>query len=459
MKNLLKIGTVALSTAMALSMLTGCGGASSMPGAPAASSDASGAPAASAEASQQTTGKDGKRQFNFWDSAFKTDLESNIYLKTAIDLFQKQHPDVEFVLSTKGRPEQQFDALTIAFSSDNGPDAFGYSVGSLMSPLIESGKIENLNTLFEENKWKDVLDPATIKMQEMLFDGNMYALPIEHTVMGVFYRKDLYEKYGLKVPTTFEEFENNCKVLQENGIVPIGNAGKVPAVTNRWFDGFLEMRCGPELHDKLLTGEAPINSPEVVAALEDLKKLSGYFQNGHLSAEESEVYMLLYPGKAAHFYTATWQADTFENQEQSVDDYGYFRFPSGQTPSRSNSFSYGVYVNASSPNKDLAEDFLKICASLEPYKAAFEQKKSIVGARPDAFDPSKVDDLRKALLEDIGNEGGSYMPSNEMSWPPKLTDELFQVLDQVMLDEITPAQGAEQLDAMAKEIAFYKSAS
>lgn len=452
MKKMLKVGKSMVASLLIASMLVGCG-ASSMPGAAAPAAESG---KESQSVAQTEEGKGGKRQFNFWDSAFKTDLEANVYLKTAIDMFEKQHPDVEFVLSTKGRPEQQFDALTIAFSSDNGPDAFGYSVGALLDPLIKSGKIEKLNDQFAANGWKDVLDPAAIKMQEMLFNGDMYALPIEHTVMGIFYRKDLYEKYKLEVPKTFEEFENNCKVLQENGIVPIGNAGKVPAVTNRWFDGFLEMRCGSELHDKLLMGTAPINCPEVVTALEDLKKLSVYFQKGHLSAEESEVYMLLYPGKAAHFYTATWQADTFENQEQDINNYGYFRFPSGQTPSRSNSFSYGIYVNASSANKELAADFLKICASIEPYKAAFDQKKSIVGARPDAFDPSKVDDLRKQLLEDISNPGGSYMPSNEMSWPPKLTDELFQVLDQVMLETITPAQGAAQLDAMAKEISFYK---
>ena len=394
--------------------------------------------------------------FEFWDSIFKTDLEANTYLRTVKEEFEKLHPDVELRITAKGRPEQEFDTLTIAFSSDNGPDAFGYSIGNLMSPFIESGKILDLTEYFEEYGWNETLSAASIEMEHQLWGDHLWSLPIEQTVMGVFYRKDLYEKYGLSVPETYEEFIHNCDVLLENGIVPIGNAGKLPAVTNRWFDALLEKNCGVELHNQILNGEASINCPEVVKSLEELKELSKYFQNGHFSAEESEVYMLLYPGKACHFYTATWQADTFENQGQDISLYGYFRFPTDQEVWRSNSFSYGVYVNKDTKYKDLAIDLLKIFASEKPYEAAFSEKRSIVGAMPSVFDASVLDPLRIDLINDINNPDGTYMPSNEMCWPPKLTDELFEVLDQVLLGTITPAEGAEQIDRMAKSINFYK---
>ena len=398
----------------------------------------------------------GKRVFTFWDSIFKTDLNANAYLRTVKEVFEEMHPDVELQIITKGRPEQQIDALTIAFSSDDGPDAFGYSVGSLMDPFIESGKLMDLRPIIEKNGWDKQMVKASWNMEQQLWGDHRYALPIEHTAMGVYYRKDLYEKFGLEVPKTYEEFIHNCEVLQENGIVAIGNAGKLPAITNRWFDALLEKNCGPELHDAILNGDTSINCPEVVESLYELKDLSRFFQEGHLSAEESEVYMLWYPGKACHFYTATWQADTFETQGQDISLYGYFRFPTDQTPWRSNSFCYGVYINENTPNKDLVEDLLKAFASDRAFQTAFDEKTSIVGSRPDVFDLSKLDPLRQELITDVNNPDGSYMPSNEMCWPPRLTDELFEVLDQVIMNLMTPEEGAAQLDELAAEIGFYR---
>ena len=49
------------------------------------------------------------------------------------------------------------------------------------------------------------------------------------------------------------------------------------------------------------------------------------------------------------------------------------------------------------------------------------------------------------------------MATNEMCWPPKLTDMLYEVLDKVILEEITPEEGAKMLDETAQEIEFYQS--
>lgn len=398
-----------------------------------------------------------KRQLVFWESSYYTDLETNAFYRVAIEKFNEMHPDVEFVLGSKGRPEQEIDALTIAFSSDAAPDMFGYSVGALVQPFIDGGKLEQLDSLYQENGWADNIDPALLDDQRSLFDGNLYSLPIRRTVMGVFYRKDVFAQYGLKVPATYEEFLQVCETLQQNGIVPIANPGKVPAATNRWFDGLLEKNCGIELHNDLCYGRASLNCPEVVQSLAELKELSQYFQEGHFSAEENECRLLLYPGDAAMEYSATWEADTFESQGQNVEDWGYFRFPSGLDQSRSNRFTYGIYISADSPNKDLAIDFLKICASLDPYQADFDERGSIVGIRDDAFDLTKLDPLRTSLVEDASNPDGSYMATNEMCWPPKLTDMLYEVLDKVLLGEITPEEGANMLDQTAAEIGFYQN--
>ena len=60
-------------------------------------------------------------------------------------------------------------------------------------------------------------------------------------------------------------------------------------------------------------------------------------------------------------------------------------------------------------------------------------------------------------MADASNPDGSYMATNEMCWPPKLTDMLYEVLDKVILGEITPEDGATMLDQTATEIGFYQN--
>lgn len=117
---------------------------------------------------------------------------------------------------------------------------FGYSVSSLIQPLIKGSNIVNLTEAFEENGWNEVIDANLLDAQRGLFDGSYYAFPVRRVVMGIFYNKPIFEKYNLEVPTTHDEFIKVCETLQKNGIVPIANPGKVPAATNRWFDGYLE---------------------------------------------------------------------------------------------------------------------------------------------------------------------------------------------------------------------------
>ena len=41
-----------------------------------------------------------------------------------------------------------------------------------------------------------------------------------------FYRKDIFEKYNLEAPTTWNEFLDTCKTLKDNGEIPLIVAGK-----------------------------------------------------------------------------------------------------------------------------------------------------------------------------------------------------------------------------------------
>ena len=414
-----------------------------------------------ADAGEEAAGTSGeavdenvKATLTYWDYSANADLESNIILKTAIEKFNEKYPNVTIEVSGKGRPEQLYDALSVAFSADNGPDIFWANVGAVVSTYVENGKVLELSDFAEENGWSDIFYASSLSNQEMLF-GGIYALPKLQKTQGIFYRKDLYEKYGFSVPKNMEEFLEQCKILQSDGIIPIGNAGKWAACTNRWFDGFLEINGGSQVHDQLLRGETSINCDAVIQSFYDLQELSAYFQEGHLSNEETEVNLQLFQGQMCFTYDGTWQVDCITDAGIPAEDFGFFSFPASETP-RANSYGDGIFVNASSANQELIKEFLKCYQDQECYKQAFEQTGQVTVARVDAIDESKLNSLNKEILACMNTGNGSYMPSCEMAWPAELTDCLFETIDQIVLKEITPEDAAAKLDAKATEIGFYR---
>ena len=61
----------------------------------------------------------------------------------------------------------------------------------------------------------DVFPPGLIKYAK--WEGKLIGLPFRTGSTALFYyRKDLYDKYGLKVPGTMEEYYHNAKVITEN---------------------------------------------------------------------------------------------------------------------------------------------------------------------------------------------------------------------------------------------------
>lgn len=66
--------------------------------------------------------------------------------------------------------------------------------------------------------WKqyelDQIPPSVWDMMKV--DGRIYGIPAIQNPEIFFYRKDLFEKFGLKVPNTYDELAQTCKQLQQH---------------------------------------------------------------------------------------------------------------------------------------------------------------------------------------------------------------------------------------------------
>lgn len=73
---------------------------------------------------------------------------------------------------------------------------------------------------FTEAQWVDDLTDTSIN--QTIFNGKVIGLPHwEASISGTLYNKEIFEKYGLEIPETQEQFMEVCKTLKKNGITPL----------------------------------------------------------------------------------------------------------------------------------------------------------------------------------------------------------------------------------------------
>lgn len=152
--------------------------------------------------------------------------------------------------------------------------------------------------------------------------GKLMAMPINPNIPLLYYRTDLYEKHGLKVPETWDELYANAKALHDPpriyGIVQRGVRGPAD-VSYDWFpylNGF-----GGNLFKDPKGGDfsATINSEAARSALDYYLKLA--HDCGHPNAGgvgQAEVIQNVVTGKAAHalLVIAAWAQ--MDNPDKSV---------------------------------------------------------------------------------------------------------------------------------------------
>ncbi|MBI3455229.1 MAG: extracellular solute-binding protein [Candidatus Rokubacteria bacterium] len=133
--------------------------------------------------------------------------------------------------------------------------------------------------------------------------GKLMSVPINPNIPLLYYRADLYEKAGLKVPETWDELLANAKKLHNPpttyGIVQRGSR-ETTGVTYDWFP-YLNSFGGKLFKDEK-NGDytVTVNSPEAKKALDfylQLAREAGHPQTG--AQTQSQVIQNLVTGKAA----------------------------------------------------------------------------------------------------------------------------------------------------------------
>jgi multiple sugar transport system substrate-binding protein len=133
-------------------------------------------------------------------------------IKDVVAGFQKKYPNVKVNLVNAGTGDKQYTALQNAVAAGSGvPDVaqieyyavLQFALAKSLANISGYGAT-NLKSDFTPGPWNAVTP-----------NGGIYGLPLDSGPMALFYNKEVFDKYGLKVPTTWTEYVEEARKLHQ----------------------------------------------------------------------------------------------------------------------------------------------------------------------------------------------------------------------------------------------------
>ncbi|WAM35704.1 extracellular solute-binding protein [Caldicellulosiruptor acetigenus] len=266
----------------------------------------------------------------FWH--ITTDAVGKQMIQNQVNRFMKANPG--FKVEVVPLQNDSFKTkLKIAMGSNQAPDVFVTWGGGPFFEYVRAGKVKDITAYMNEKGYKNRFIDAAFG--PITYNNKIWAVPVEGAgVALIWYNKEIFKKYNLKVPTTYDEFLNIVKTLKAKGITPITLANKTKWPGCEWYWYLVDRLGGPSVFEKAAerTGGSFADPTFIKAGemLQDLVKMGAFVKgfNG-LDWDTGQSRMLLYSGKAAMELMGTWQIPIMkaENKKFYENNLDFFPFP------------------------------------------------------------------------------------------------------------------------------------
>jgi raffinose/stachyose/melibiose transport system substrate-binding protein len=377
--------------------------------------------------------------------------------KDVIAEFSKAYPNID-IKWTKYSTDELKQALRVASASGKMPDMWFNWGGTLASPYIDGGHaLEITPEIAAKYGLNKNISPIASDIAKR--NGKLYGVPIWVKPMTIFYKKSLFDKYGIPEPKTFADLEKAMETLKAKGVTPIAVGGKFSWMTMRTTDFLIEHFAGPEMHDKLFALEASYNSPEVVQAFAKLKEwmVKGYFNEGFIALDPNQALPLLYQDKAGMIFQGPWiEEENIVKAGLDPKDFVPIIAPADQTPVRISGFQEQLQISSKSP-PDVQNAALLFAAYISQPEVAKTAASKALGTPRAVLGVPPAEDrpIGTQMAKWVQGEAELYLPTDQ-ALPQELVNAFFQAQDSVVLGTITPEAAAENIQ---KAVEAYKAAN
>ena len=294
-------------------------------------------------------------------------------MKYAVDKFNRETTDGYRVKLTAIQNDKYKQKLIIAMSSGEGPDMYTTWSGGPMDEYIDSGFGQPITELYRAAGLEQTYMPAATAQAS--YKNEIYAVPVINTVIsGVFYNREIFNKYGLEEPKTITELEKICDTLKAGGITPFALANSSKWQGDMFFQGLATRYAGLKDFRDAYAGTGSFEAPCFCYAGKKIQEWvkKGYFPSeiNSLSTDNGQDQQMFYQETAAMMYSGSWYTSTFKQESSEFyKKIGWFPFPECDEAEEGEKY-------ADICNGTIGDQFISFNCTGDKLKAAFNCAKN-----------------------------------------------------------------------------------
>jgi raffinose/stachyose/melibiose transport system substrate-binding protein len=354
-----------------------------------------------------------------------------IAMRQILDDFRASHPNV--LLEDEGLVTESMKTRVRALAAaDEIPDLFVMWPDAMTKDFVKGDLIQPIDDFLNSKpEWRDNFIPHAFN--DFTVDGHIYTVPMNLAPTSlIYYNQSIFDKYDVKVPTTWDEMLTAVGIFNENQIIPIALGAKSDwLIQSTIFSTLTDRILGTEWLLKTLNQEgSTFLDPKFIEVLQFLRDFAriGAFQNNALRIDDNQMMELYFQGSAAMFINGGWATSNIvKNAPAEVLDHTHITIipPIEGGKGKANSTS-GVVGTGMGLNKKLVG---------ERKEAAFELLYALSGPAG-----------QQATLD------SSTLVSYKLDIDPDMAHPLFVELNELMQNmEISPVFDIK-LSAAATEV-------
>lgn len=288
-----KIISALLVTAMAVSMLAGCGSGN--------------------DKNENTKSDDGTVTLKVFSNLPDRKNGQGLVEQMIIDEYMKENENVK--IEVEALDEEAYKTKFKAYSMEGMPDVVSiWGQPSFLDEVVDAGVLAELNEA-------DYADYKFIEgsLNGFTYDGKLYGLPRNTDVACIYYNEKMFKDNGWEIPATYDELLALADKINAAGIVPMAMDGGDGWPMAVYLSDVLYKLTGQDysniVSNAVSTGD--FSDANLQKATELLKAAADakLFQDGYDSQDYGTAMNLFTNGQAAMFYMGSWESSMALNED------------------------------------------------------------------------------------------------------------------------------------------------
>jgi len=361
------------------------------------------------------------------------------------DAFSKEYPNIE--IDFQPVKDTEYDSqIKQTLAAGVGSDIIFLRSYDSGYQIYKTGSLADLDSIIPA-----LADfPSAAKGAWATPDGKSYGIPAAGVVHGIYYRKSIFNKYGLEVPKTWDEFMKVAETLKAGGETVFAQGTKDDWMLYEvMYSGLgANFYGGEAARQKLLTKDARMTDDNFVLAFEKMKELQPYFPKGYEGIDYVTMQQMFGTGNAAMFIGGSWEIGIFEDLG-GLEDVGYFAPPVAKVGDKLQycfHVDMGISMNKNSKHIEAATTYMNWLASPKYAQAFMNELPGFFSYTPGSYT------LDNQLAKEMQSYIADSVPTVRTVWE-KLSAEapsgnqlMGAAIQDMYADRVTPTEAAKKVD-------------